>query len=107
MKVEILYIPQCPHYTEALANLSEVLRAEGLSVEIDEVEVGDIRMAEAAGFRGSPTIRIDGRDIEGEPKELSEFGMACRLYAGERQQGVPPRKMIRDAVRRNLRGWSK
>ncbi|MFZ0821434.1 MAG: hypothetical protein WAM91_15305 [Candidatus Acidiferrales bacterium] len=104
LRIEIFYVPECPHVEEALANLKEVLRMEGVLLKIRHVAITDLRAAEAARFRGSPTIRIDGLDIEGETSEPTNFGMACRLYSGETRRGVPPKEMIQAAVRRYVGG---
>jgi hypothetical protein len=103
MKIEVLYILDCPHYPAALAELRKVLSSEKVSAQIREVLVANSRMAEALKFRGSPTIRINGRDIAGE-SEMQHFAVSCRLYPGEKQPGVPPTEMIHRAVREATRG---
>ena len=98
MKIEVLYILDCPHYPAALAELKKVLSIENISAQISEVLVANPRMAEAMKFRGSPTIRINDRDIAGE-SQVQHFAVSCRLYPGEKQPGVPPAEMIHRAVR--------
>jgi hypothetical protein len=103
VKIEVLYVLDCPHYPAAMAELKNVLAVERISAPISEVLVADPRMAEALQFRGSPTIRINGRDIAGE-SELQHFALSCRLYPGEKQPGVPPAETIHRAVREAMRG---
>jgi len=103
VKIEFLYISDCPHYPAALAELKKVLTIEKISAPISEVLVADPRMSEALKFRGSPTIRINGRDIAGE-SGLPHFAVSCRLYPGQKQPGVPPTEMIHRAVREAARG---
>jgi hypothetical protein len=79
--------------------LKEILAADGVTAEICEVAVANMAVAEALRFCGSPTIRINGRDIAGQPEDMSSFAMSCRLYPGAKQAGVPPAEMIRRAVR--------
>lgn len=98
MKIEVLYISDCPHYPAALAELKRVLAVEKISAPISEVLVANPQMAAAMKFRGSPTIRINGRDIAGE-SEMQNFAVSCRLYPGEKQPGVPPAELIHRAVR--------
>jgi hypothetical protein len=98
VKIEVLYISDCPHYPAALAELKRVLAVEKISAPISEVLVANSRMAAAMKFRGSPTIRINGRDIAGE-SQVQNFAVSCRLYPGEKQPGVPPPEMIHRAVR--------
>jgi len=103
VKIEVLYVLDCPHYPAAMAELKNVLAVERISAPISEVLVADPLMAEALQFRGSPTIRINGRDIAGE-SELQQYAISCRLYPGEEQSGVPWAEMIHRAVREAMRG---
>jgi hypothetical protein len=99
VKVEVLYVPDCPHHPSALKQLIDVLSAEGVWTEIHEVVVPDAKTAEEYRFRGSPTIRINGRDIAGESYSPLSFALACRIYPGAKEAGVPPREMMQRAVR--------
>ena len=99
MKIEVFYVPECPHHPAALLRLKEILAADGVAAEIQEVAVTNAAMAEALRFCGSPTIRINGRDIAGESEDAGNFAVSCRLYLGAKQPGVPPGEMIRRAVR--------
>ena len=79
MRIEFLWYRDCPSWEEALADLEEEMRAHGLDRELLEVrEVATEADAEALGFPGSPTIRIDGRDII-DPDEQPQ-GLNCRIY---------------------------
>ncbi len=99
MKVEVLYVADCPSHAPALAMLAAVLAEECIAPDIHQVLVRDEAMAREWTFRGSPTIRIDGRDVEGEPAEAPSFAVCCRLYHGSPRPGVPPVAMVRRAVR--------
>jgi glutaredoxin len=98
VKVEVFYGPDCPHHPSAVKQLSDVLLAEGVETEIIEVRVNDARTAEEYKFRGSPTIRINGRDIAGESDSPKSFALACRMYSGAKETGVPPLEMMQRAV---------
>ncbi|HLW82695.1 MAG TPA: DUF2703 domain-containing protein [Candidatus Acidoferrales bacterium] len=98
MKVEVLYVADCPSYPAAVKLIREVLAAQGVAAEIQEVLVSDERMANELKFLGSPTIRVNGRDIAREAKEQQSFGLSCRLYAGSKQAGLPSAEMIHKAV---------
>src|SRR5258708_2946744 len=60
MKIEVLYIEDCPHYLPAMDRLRTVLSQEGLQAEVLEIEIKDESAAKAWKFLGSPTIRING-----------------------------------------------
>ena len=101
MTVELLWWEGCPSHPEALAELRRILREEGVPADVRRVEIEDDEQARRERFPGSPTIRIDGRDIvppgEGEP-----YSLTCRVY--RRRDGrispVPDPEDVRDAVRR-------
>jgi hypothetical protein len=98
VKVEVLYVPDCPHHASAVKQIRDVLSAEGVRTEISEVAVMDAKAAEEYRFRGSPTIRINGRDIAGESHPPESFALACRMYPGAKAAGVPPLEMMQRAV---------
>jgi hypothetical protein len=100
MKVEIFYFPGCPNHVPAVDRVREVLAQEGTPAEMVEVEVNDADAAEQMGFLGSPTIRVDGQDVEPAVRGARAFGMMCRTYIDSgRRAGVPPPEWIRAAVR--------
>ena len=80
MKVEILYFSGCPNYHPAVARLSDILRQEAVHAELVEVEIKDAGTAHMMRFLGSPSIRINGRDVEPTARSSRAFGMTCRTY---------------------------
>jgi hypothetical protein len=95
MKIEILYFEGCPNYLPTVDRLRTVLAREGLRADLIEIEVKNNCAAKDLTFFGSPTIRINGLDIEASSRHVSESGLACRCYPG----GLPSEEMIRAAVR--------
>lgn len=95
MRIEILYFDGCPNHPPAVDRLRSVLAGEGLYVEVIEIEVRDESTAKELKFFGSPTIRVNGLDIEASSRQVTETGFACRCYPG----GLPSEDMIRAAVR--------
>lgn len=104
MRIEVLYVAECPSHPEAVKLVKDILAVEGIAAEIHEVLVRDQEMAHELRFLGSPTIRINGRDVAGEPQEPQRFGLSCRLYAGSKHAGLPPAEMIHHAVVEARRG---
>jgi hypothetical protein len=96
MKIEVLYVPGCPNHQPALEAVTGVLAAESCQTEVEicNVPVRSQDEALALRFPGSPTIRVNGGDVE--PETVSGFGLACRLY--ENGLGVPSAGVIRTAV---------
>ena len=98
MKVEVLYVAECPSHPAAVKLVKEVLAAEGVAAEVHEVLVRDEGMAGELRFCGSPTIRINGRDVAGESQKAQTFALSCRLYLGSKGVGLPPAEVIHRAV---------
>ena len=63
MKVEILYFDGCPTYETATKTLRAVLAEEGVEAEVHLTAVNTDEKARRLRFPGSPTIRVDGRDL--------------------------------------------
>jgi hypothetical protein len=104
VRVEVLYVSECPSHLEAVKLVKDVLAAEGVPTNILEVLVTDEGMAGELKFLGSPTIRINGRDIAGESQTAKNFALSCRLYPGSKQVGLPPAEMVHRAVLEAQRG---
>jgi hypothetical protein len=99
-KIDFLYWSDCPSHPEARKRLREVLDELDLQAQVDEVEVLTDEQAERVAFPGSPTIRVNGVDVD--PKGASQMGTAltCRVYVLEdgRYSPVPSMEMIRRAL---------
>lgn len=104
MKVEVLYVAECPSHPAAVKLIRDILVAEGVEPRIHEVLVRDEGMASELGFAGSPTIRINGRDVAGESQDAQSFALRCRLYPGSKQVGLPPAEMVHRAVLKARQG---
>jgi hypothetical protein len=99
--VEVLFVEQCPNYPGALAAVRRVLAELGIDVELRTTLIGDRAAAERVGFAGSPTVRVDGRDVEPGGEPPAEISVACRLYRHEHQlAGQPQERWVRDALLR-------
>ena len=99
MQIEFLWFDDCPHHTAARALLSEVLAERGVEAEIDDINVPDLESGERVKFAGSPSIRINGTDIEPGYEDTGDYAPRCRVYptsAGLR--GVPEREWIEAAI---------
>jgi hypothetical protein len=96
MKIEVLYVPDCPNRAVALERLREVLLGEGFPKLVNEVPVTDAEMAQSLKFPGSPTIRINGQDVEPQTEKAAAFGLMCRLYADG--TGAPSEVKLRAAI---------
>lgn len=98
MKVEVLYFEGCPNHEPAVRLAREVVHELGLGAPVEEVEITSPEDAERLRFLGSPTILVDGVDVEPGARSRTDYGFSCRTYGGT---GVPRRELVADAMRGN------
>jgi hypothetical protein len=99
-RVELLWWRECPSWERALAELRAAMEERGLdpeSIEVTEIETGED--AERETFVGSPTIRVNGEDVQ-PPGPEEPLGLTCRVY--RRRDGavspLPDPADLRDAL---------
>ena len=99
MRVELLYWAGCPSHPEARELLTSVLAEHTSAVEIAEREVTTQEEAEQLRFPGSPTILVDGRDVDPTGAQGRAM-LACRIYhlPDGRVSPVPTREMLEAAL---------
>ena len=97
--VEILYFDGCPNHEPALALVERVDRELGTDAEVRLVHVVDQRTAQRLRFLGSPTIRVDGIDIDPQTEQRTDYALSCRVFTTEHgPAGQPDERWIRDAL---------
>ena len=98
MEVEVLYFDGCPTYKAAENTLRQVLAEEGIDPEINLVVVNTDEEARRQRFPGSPTIRVEGKDLF-PMSEREDWRLGCRVYATpEGLKGSPTTEMLREAL---------
>jgi hypothetical protein len=101
MRVELLYFEGCPSYAELLPTLRDLLANEGVRAKVELRRVETPEDAARERFLGSPTVRINGEDVDPTAKDRYDFGMECRLYRTEDGLArTPPETWIRAALNR-------
>jgi hypothetical protein len=97
--VEVLTFEGCPHAQPALELVERVVGELGLDATVRRIDVPDLETAETHRFLGSPTIRVNGRDVEPGAKERSEFVLSCRVYRIDGSlKGEPDERWLREAL---------
>ena len=97
-KVELLWFADCPNQATARRMLQEVIAELVPGTQIRDLDATDPATAERLRFPGSPTIRVDGYDIDPSYVDPGDYTPRCRLYrtdAGLR--GLPERRWVVDA----------
>lgn len=101
LPIQLLYTQGCQGYHQALDSLSDALEELDYEPKFEMLRIRTQEDAEKHGFFASPTIRINGLDIEEKAREIKVFGLgACRPYFWEdRAYDYPPKKMILNAIK--------
>ena len=97
MRIDVLFIGGCPNQTATVSLVRDAVRDLGLEATVQEVEVRELSDAGRLRFLGSPTVQVEGRDIEPERWEDREYSLSCRMYGAS---GVPSRELVMSALTR-------
>jgi len=98
-RVEILYFEGCPNQEPARALVERLARELRIEPDIEFVEVADPEAVVKLRFLGSPSVRVDGVDVEPGADKRRDFAFSCRLYRsdwGASEQ--PAESWVRDAL---------
>lgn len=99
-QIELLYMEGCPNRYPAYKTLIGALQKYGLETAITQVLVSNDEEAEQCSFLGSPTIRINGQDVEVNPGGTDDYYLHQRLYlTDEGFRGYPSQAMILSALK--------
>jgi hypothetical protein len=99
MTIEILYFDGCPNHERLLEQLPGLLKREGIDAQIVLRKVIDAAQAERERFLGSPTIRVEGRDVDPDAGQREDYGLKCRIYQTPNGlAGLPPDEWILAAL---------
>jgi len=121
MKIQLLYILDCPWCVKTKKLIRESLKELGVKADIEEILIDSDEKAKKYKFVGSPTIRVNGKDIQKEvnkgqclpceelvkhTEEATEFvkqecRYGCRIYFYKgKQYPYPSKEMIKEAIKK-------
>lgn len=97
--IELLYFDGCPNHAAFLPHLQRLLADSGVDAPVQLVPVTTDEQAQRLRFLGSPSLRVNGQDVDPAAGERSDYGLQCRLYTTPAGlAGTPPDDWIRSAV---------
>ena len=101
MKIELLYFDGCPSHEAFLPRLHDLLSHAGADAAVKQRRVESDEAAQRERFLGSPTLRVDGVDVDPGAAGRTDYGLKCRLYpTDEGLRGAPPDAWVLDALTR-------
>jgi hypothetical protein len=98
--IELLFFDGCPSHERLVPLVRELAASTGTIVVLRRIESPE--QAEHERFLGSPTVRVDGSDVDPGAAERTDYGLKCRIYRSEElgQSPLPPAEWIRAALER-------
>jgi hypothetical protein len=101
MLIEVLYFDGCPNHERILAKVRRLVDELDIDTEVRAIRIVDAQDAERKRFLGSPTLRVDGIDVEAGADEWTDYVLACRVYrTGRGYAGEPDERWLRAALKR-------
>lgn len=98
--VEVMVFDGCPNIDVALERARAAVTSANVQADVRVVRVESDEEARRLRFLGSPTVRVDGADIDPTAIGRDDFGLQCRIYSvGGRLEGAPPAEWIVSALR--------
>lgn len=99
--IELLWFADCPNHAAARTLLTELVAELAPDATIHDIDATDPEVAKRHRFPGSPTIRVDGVDVQPGFVDPGDYTPRCRLYwSDDRLAGIPPREWIESALQR-------
>jgi len=96
IQIDILFFNGCPGHLPTRELVRDVVQSLGLDATIREIEVRDTEAATRLRFFGSPTVQVNGQDVDPAVRGRVDYSFTCRMYGGS---GSPPRALVEQALR--------
>lgn len=97
--VELFFFAGCPHHAAFLPHLQQLLNSHDIPSPVQLIEVTDDEQAHQTRFLGSPSLRINGVDVEPGADSRASYGLQCRIYnTPDGSSGTPSDAWILSAL---------
>lgn len=97
MRIDILYFDGCPNHLPTTQVVRDVVHSLGIDAIVREVEVRNVDDAARLRFFGSPTIQVNGLDVDPAVRSRADYSLSCRMYG---RSGSPTRALVEEALRK-------
>jgi hypothetical protein len=99
-EIYIMFINGCPGISTVAKYIKEVIAEEAIDAKISMVLIETLENARKLHFTGSPTVRINGMDVETNSLDNKDYGLQSRqYYMNGKKYNIPSKSMIKDAVK--------
>ena len=103
VEVSILFIRGCPGCIYTAKYVKDIIADEAIDAEINLIQIDNDKDARQLHFIGSPTVRVNGMDVETGFSHTKDYGVRSRIYNVEgNQSGYPSKSMIRSAIKKAI-----
>lgn len=97
--IELLYFDGCPNHEQFYPHVQHLLADLGIQADVHLVNVSDDADAQRLEFLGSPSLRINGHDVDPTADTRNHYALQCRLYRTEAGlAGTPPDEWVKRAL---------
>jgi len=93
--IQVLFLKGCPNSKPTIDLVRRIAETHGITSPVETVEIRSAEEAVRLRFLGSPTVRINGVDIDPNAGGRTDFAMVCRLYG---TSGIPPGEFVAAAI---------
>lgn len=102
-RIELLWFQDCPNHEAARALVRELLDELAPGTTVEDVDATEPEVARRHKFPGSPTIRVDGQDVDPSYQDPGDYTPRCRLYrTTDGLRGLPERGWVQSAIQAHL-----
>jgi hypothetical protein len=75
MQVAVVSLEKCSATPETIALVQETAKEMGIAIDFKHLIVGTLEEAKEHRHIGSPTVQINGLDIDPEARDIEQFGL--------------------------------
>ncbi len=75
IKIEILVAPGCSSRQQTETLVADLLAGTAIEADVETLVIENTAQAAAAGFLGSPSVRVNGLDVEVAARNRREYGL--------------------------------
>ena len=98
MDITLLYFDGCPSWKLVDERL-RAIAADRPDIIVRHQLVDTVEEADRVGFRGSPSILVDGVDVFADADADAGFGLSCRVYqTPDGPAGAPSVEQLRAVI---------